>query len=1717
MVSSNTKNGNKTEGTPIGAPGSQEGQGTNSSLLTPPSTSLPKGGGAIRGMGEKFAANPVTGTGSMSVPIAVSPGRGGFGPQLSLSYDSGAGNGPFGLGWNLSLPAITRKTDKGLPRYNDAEESDVFILSGAEDLVPVLNQNGQPPAPEIRNGFQIKRYRPRIEGLFARIERWTNITSGEIHWRSITKDNLTTLHGRDNYSRIFDPAELDQEHPTDLEKAHPKRIFSWLISESYDDKGNAILYEYKPEDSARVTLTQANETNRTPETRSANRYLKRIKYCNQTPRAANEDLTQREDWLMEVVFDYADHNPAFPTPNDDKTKNASGALLYSWTVSDDPFSTYRSGFEVRTYRLCQRVLMFHHFPNNSNPQEGYAGLVRSTDFTYTKNHIASFISKVTQSGYSVNGNTYLKRSLPPVEIHLQQSRNSEQSRRTGCRKFGEFADRIGWISLSMGRPRRRRVSGILTEQADAWFYKRNRSPLTMRRRPSKRMAKPKSGSSPMPALRRSKPSLYNLPSKASPGGGMQFLDLAGDGRPDLVQFDGVTPGFFEHTEPNVWETHRPFKSLPNLNWRDPNLKFIDLTGDGHADILISEDEVFTWYLSLAEDGFGPSERVRNPFDEEKGPALVFADGTQSIYLADFSGDGLTDLARIRNGEVCYWPNLGYGRFGAKVTMDNAPWFDRPDQFDQRRIRLADIDGSGGTDIIYLHDDGVRLHFNQSGNRLSEAKTLGIFPHTDNLSSVTVADLLGNGTACLVWSSPLPGEARRQMRYVDLMGGQKPHLMISSKNNLGAETKVQYAPSTKFYLEDKYAGKPWITRLPFPVHVVERVTFTDKWRKTKFSSTYSYHHGYFDGVEREFRGFGRVEQTDIESYDKFQQGNANSPYITADKTLYQPPVKTVTWFHTGAFFDRERILNQFQDEYFSKRLETLLPAQPNVKVFRENVLPEPDVHDQDLSAEEWREALRACKGMTLRQEVYELDVDELHEHGKHKPVRLFSTAYHNCHIRRLQPKGKNKHAVFLVTESEAITYHYELDLRPATPKPDPRIAHTFNLNIDKYGNILQSVAVVYPRFEDYTDSSLPTGAVPLINKVQNESHIAYTETRYTGDVNELDTYRLRVPCEVMTYELTGVRPQDEGDKRTNDPIDDLYFTLDELRAFRLSKRYQTSGKQVQPLEYHELPDGENPEMRLVEHARTLFFKTDLTGFEPLGTFNHLGLPYENYKLALTEALLSAVFGNKLTREVRRILETENRSGYLTGGDLTHRFPGEELSGQYWIRSGVAGFNADADAHFYLPENYTDPFGNITSLDYDPRDLYIKSSRDALLNRTEVTQFDFRVLAPREMVDINGNHSEAAFDILGQVIAVAAKGKFVSNRWEGDDLSGFDLALCNPPTTQIQTFCTDTTFNEPRARGWLNRATTRFVYHFGEARDAAGNVTAWASRPAGACGIQREIHASQTGGSASPLQVALECSDGSGNVLMKKVQAEPETKNGPLRWIVNGLTVLNNKGKPVKQYEPAFSNRFGCELPAANGVTPVMYYDAAGRLSRTELPDGSFSHVEFSPWHVTSYDQNDTAYDPAGSNHSDWYSRRTDSNHPKFNDYNSTENRRSADLVKPHSNTPAVTFLDSLGREVISVAHNRVEDPAGPLEFNGKHYHDEKYVTFTKLDAEGKPLWIRDSRRNLVSAVHHANQTDARLLSPISKTSRPFPRAASRVTTSPAICCFSTAWMRATAGC
>ncbi|HLG55465.1 MAG TPA: SpvB/TcaC N-terminal domain-containing protein [Vicinamibacterales bacterium] len=1624
--------------------------------------SLPKGGGAIRGIGEKFAANPVTGSSTFSIPLPASPGRGGFGPQLSLSYDSGSGNGPFGFGWSLALPAITRKTDKGLPRYGD--DTDTFLIAGAEDLVPVLNATGEiEDDDQSVAAFVIRRYQPRIEGVFARIQRWTRKSDGDTHWRSISADNILSIYGKDDGCRIFDPA--DRSH-----------VFSWLLCETRDDKGNAVVYDYQAEVGTDVDLSQAHEQQRgaaNDSSRTSNRYINRIRYGNaatlldsgtsRRPPFLSQQAIDETRWMFELAFDYGEPDPEHPS------------VVGPWTRRIDPFSTYRAGFEVRTYRLCRRVLMFHDFPEfdvlPADPAVGPRRLVRSLDLSYRTApvHAASsdagynFLHAATLWSYQRDAGAWHRRPLPPLEFRYSEAKIGDQVQEVSTEALENLPVGIGsgyrWIDLD-GEG----LSGILTEQAGTWYYK------------------PNLGDGPSgPGFGPAQPVASRPSTAALNSGRQQLMDVQGNGALDLVDFHAPVAGFQERDEHEGWKPFIPFASLPNIDWDDRNLRFVDLTGDGHADALITEHEVFTWYPSQAEKGFGAAERTATALDERDGPRIVLADGEQAVYRADLSGDGLSDLVRIRNGQVCYWPNLGYGRFGKQIVMDGSPWFDHPDQFDQRRIRLADIDGSGTTDLIYLGRDGARLWFNRSGNSWSAARQLPFPVATSNFGQIQVADLLGNGTACLIWSSDLPGDGRRPCRYLDLMSGNKPHLMIEMRNNLGVVTTVDYAASTRFYLRDKAADTPWVTRLPFPVHCVEKVTVTDLWRNTTFASTYSYHHGYFDGVEREFRGFGRVEQVDTQAFREVAAANLTSAFLTPDQTLYQPPVKTTTWFHTGIATDRSRILGLYEREYFPSRYAERLESSG----FAEDELPQPAIEDTvpELAADEWREAMRACKGTTLRQEVVELDVKALQERGAHKPVRLFSAAQHNCHIRRVQHRGRNRHAVFLVTESEAITYHYELAIDGAHAlDPDPRIAHALNLRFDDFGRAVQSVVAAYPRRKQHSDPALNAQQVALIRAVQNdERHLTYTETRFTDKLPaDVHTHRLPAPCEVRTFELTGI----------DLPAGRRYFLLDALRSYGLDPVLDTQAdKAVGSLGYHQQPPDKRPHKRLVEHALTLYFKDDLTGPLAPGTPSRLGLTYEMYKLALTASLLDDVFTSAaghdaFNTEARAALDSVGArpsflaSGYQTGSAIFGAAATPAFS--WWLRSGVAGFAAAAARHFYLPERYIDPFGHETTLEFDIDDLFVRSSTDALGNVTAVELFDHRVLATARMKDANDNVSEAAYDIRGLPVATALMGKMTSGVAEtGDTVAALTFGEINPSPSTVAQFFETTPLNESQARAWLGKATARFTYHFGESH--ATGVVRWARTATGACGILRERHERDlpnTPANRIPLQIGFEYSDGAGQPFVTKAQAEPDPAiaNGPVRWIANGKTIVNNKGKPVLQYEPYFSSsghRF--EEPVAEGVTAAMFYDAPGRLILTEFPDGTLSRVEFSPWFTRSFDQNDTVLE------SHWYrvqlteierapdavpatsAEEADAQRASPND------KTAARLAALHANTPAEVHFDSLGRDVVAIAHNRapsIESVLPDAQLVDRPWLNTRLLTFTKLDAEGKPLWICDARGNLV---------------------------------------------------
>lgn len=404
-------------------------------------------------------------------------------------------------------------------------------------------------------------------------------------------------------------------------------------------------------------------------------------------------------------------------------------------------------------------------------------------------------------------------------------------------------------------------------------------------------------------------------------------------------------------------------------------------------------------------------------------------------------------------------------------------------------------------------------------------------------------------------------------------------------------------------------------------------------------------------------------------------------------------------------------------------------------------------------------------------------------------------------------------------------------------------------------------------------------------------------------------------------------------------------------------------------YEALPASDTK--RLIGRVRHLYYKDDLSGPLPPDEVGPLALPYESYTLASSPELVTAIFGNRVT------------TGMLMGKG---RYVFQE--GAWWSPSGRRVFSP---AQFYLPVQFLDPFGNVAGVFYDNYSLLIErteSSQDPVLKNVTLVQNDHRTMSPALVTDPNGNRAAVRFDELGLVTATAVMGK--DGQDEGDTLA------------------------DP---------TTRFEY----------DLFQWKlhGKPALAHRLAREQHRD----AKTRWLESYEYTDGFGRLIQKKVQAEPAPASLTLRWAGTGRVVFNNKGKPVKQYEPFFSKTPEYEDEPAlvmSGVTPIIHYDPVGRVVRTDMPDGTFSRVEFDPWQQTTWDSNDAVHESL------WYDERK--NLPT-----SDPERRAADLAEKHAGTTSVVHLDSPGRPFLAIADN---GPQG------------QYRTHTTLDIQGNPLVITD---------------------------------------------------------
>lgn len=1500
-------------------------------IIQAPSLALPKGGGAIRGLGEKVNANPFTGTANISIPIYVTPGRQGFQPELSLSYGSGGGNGVFGMGWGFGIPSITRKTSQQLPKYHDEVDSDTFILAGAEDLVSKLDNNGNDEYEETAD-YIIRRYCPRVEQAFSLIERWTRKSDGDMHWRTINKDNITLIYGQSYQARISDPH-------------NPKKIYSWLLEKQYDGKGNLIIYEYKAEDQAGTQ--QSFEDQRTA---TANRYIKRIKYSNQTPFESNGDC------FFELVFDYGEHDQNTPSPVETK----------EWNYRKDAFSSYRAGFEIRSRRRCERVLMFHKFLGENNEQPF---LVASTDITYNNyddQHPYTLIQSVSHFGYiKKEDDSYLKESYPPLTFEYSTPAIGDQTKTLNISTMKNLPEGLTPGKYQLIDLDGVGVPGILTDQGGHWYFKEGLG---------------EEGFAPVRPVE-------TKPSPGTLGGVQQLQDLDGDGLPSLVQYAQPLSGYFERTEEANWKPFTPFKSQPNIDWQNPNLQMLDLNGDGFADVLISEDTRFIWYPSKGKEGYGEPRFWPRPQKEEEGPALVFNDITNSIYIADMVGDGLQDIVRIRNGNVCYWPNIGHGKFGPQRIMANAPLFEQPDVFNPARLKLADIDGTGTTDIIYFGSLQAHYWLNLAGNRFSAKQNIPVFPEVTNMHNVQVADIKANGTTCLVWSSPLPADINQPLKYIELMNKGKPYLLNAMTNNMGGRTEITYKPSTWFYLQDKKAGNPWQTRLSFPVHVVESIEQIDLITGSRYKNRYAYHHGYYDGIEREFRGFGMVEQWDIDGYSQ-------------NNELDQPPIYTKTWFHTGAWLQAQQLEVYYRkNEYYQGDADAWYLA--------DTIIPD------NLSFTEQREAVRVLKGSTLHQEVYALDNSDKQSHP-------YTVSEQNYRVIQLQEKNDQPYGVFSLQPLETISYHYERN--PA----DPRISHQLNIVFDRYNNITESAAVAYPRrniagltiYPEQQEIKLTYTSIDVRHKTHHEISAAEKQAQY--DSSQVKC-RHSVAVEQIQYELVRIN-HSAGNKLDSETIKTAFnnFTEKDFGNLTNAGQFKT----------------------LLSRVRHQFYADDGQTQLNWQSIDYLALPYQSYQQAFNSSQLTQAYDTKISLvDLQVLLQKKNQDG---GGY------------HYWnnIWWQPSGFQVLDAAKFYQPTEVVDPFDNHTTIQY-LYDFLPNQVTDPMGNRVHVDRYNLYNLQAEKITDPNNSHQEAAFDVLGQLVATAINGQEYDDNSNafvdvGDNLKGF-----NPYLSIVETFTpplinhgeTDAVVANPlgnETRDFLKNATSR-IY-----------TDPWRfhreGKPLAVVTVTREQHSHEN---ATPrLQTAILYQDGLGRELVSKLHIDPGdtidlTHSQPdnivrahsnIRWLSSGRVIYNNKSKPVKQYEPYFSpnHLFDPEeyLKSADwGVSAILYYDPLDRVIKTTFPDGTIVRSKFTPWYVEQWDQIDSLKD----NDSSWYQNQLATN--------DADKRRAANNAYQHAETPGIMHLDVLGREF------RVIEDNGAVG---------KYVTVSTQNIIGNVISITDAR-------------------------------------------------------
>lgn len=985
-----------------------------------------------------------------------------------------------------------------------------------------------------------------------------------------------------------------------------------------------------------------------------------------------------------------------------------------------------------------------------------------------------------------------------------------------------------------------------------------------------------------------------------------LVDLTGDGRLDWLVAQPGMAGFFTLNPDRSWSRFATFGAFPP-EFFHPQGQLADLIGGGLSDLALIGPRSVRLYANKRAGGFGPGIDV--PHDDDCLP-LLSNSPNELVAFSDILGTGQQHLIRIRHDGVWFWPNLGAGRFGSGKLFAALPF--SYEAFDAGRIRLADMDGSGAADLLYLEPDHFSIFMNRGGNGLNEAHVQN-WPdgmRYDRFCQVSMTDLRGLGCSSLVLTTPHMKPRHWRFDYSErkapLRPCLKPYLLQRSLNNMGAVSEVFYRSSAQEWLDEKdellACDEAPVPELPFSVHVVVRQTQLDEITQNLLTQRFQYRQGFYEGSEREFRGFGLLIQTDTDA-----------PVDPDKDDGFTAPVMTKTWFHTGRYPQRE------PGDYNA--------SDPDAQVLDAHLLTryEGSVEKiiDKIDDATGREMARALAGSVLRVEVFGLEGGV----AQSVPYSVQSSRYL---VRQLAPLSPfQPYARMLPLALESISYRYE---RQAD---DPQCDRTVSLAWDKFGTLIHGASVNCARRKAFGDDA------PFDDEYQQTwwqaSHDDAQQTFYFQEqrvepihLEAAQSWRLGLPyrqrSNAMLAPATAFSVEDISYETFIDPSGKFNGLPRTLTALSLQRYAGCTGKEAT---FVALPDAVEL-AELDDHA--------------LSAYDRVMAPDK-----LIERLVA--------------LKYEQMPSFLPDDGLN-------------LWSVRRGFNtyAPASAFYHVTEFKPTSSHGCSTVEYDAYWMLVKSMTDPTGCKTTAT-YEYRTLQPVRLVDPNQNTQEAAYDAFGQVRATSFYGTELGVEVGFDPIGTLPYlvtpgeAIASAPLTLGRR----ATYNCYDAFSWMDRSLGHQPVHTATlvadrypddperqirislvSYDGFGRVlqTRQLVEDGGAYKVDPNTGNLEVAKSKST--VDLLTGKDEGKVAPVVVAASP-------RWRVSERVEYNNKGLPIRIYRPYFADihRYVNDQSIRDyGYCDKQHYDPLGRPTVTYTAADFMRRQTYLTWYSISEDENDT---------------------------------------------------------------------------------------------------------------------------------------------------------------